>query len=468
MIATLPKISMPRVSTGRFAFGAQRTDKATLQPFDAFLRRISPDWQWDAPHLAHIRTRLEQVTRGDTMRLMLFLPPRHGKSEMTTVRYAAWQLYRNPAQRVIIGSYNQTLANKFSRKIRKIGEQIGLPIDRARTAVDDWETTQGGGVRAAGVGAGVTGMGGDLIIIDDPIKNREEANSITYRERVWTWYTDDLYTRLEPGGKIVVILTRWHEDDLAGRILNSEDGGNWQIVGLPAIARTEDAIGRKEGEALWPDRYPLSELNKIKTAVGSRAFAALYQQTPIEQEGGMFKRSHFKFMDASDVPPLSRHVRYWDTGATAGGGDPTSGVKMGATADNRFYILDVRRGQWSTNERDGIMLQTAQQDGVTVPIWAEIEPGSAGKDRGSYHARMFAGYTFRGDRPTGNKQVRAEPFAAQVEAGNVYIVRAVWNNNYIDELCMFPNGAHDDQVDASSGAFAKIARTDMKASSHRG
>jgi predicted phage terminase large subunit-like protein len=459
---------MPRVNTGRFAFGTQRTAKTTAQPFAAFLRRISPDWQWDTPHLAHICNKLEQVTSGDIMRLMLFLPPRHGKSEMTTVRYAASELNRNPGQRVIIGSYNQTLANKFSRKTRRIGEQIGLPIDRARTAVDDWETTQGGGVRAAGVGAGVTGMGGDLIIIDDPIKNREEANSITYRDRVWTWYTDDLYTRLEPGGKIIVILTRWHEDDLAGRILASEDGPNWHVVEFPAIAEGDDALGRSEGQALWPERYPLEELNKIKTAIGSRAFAALYQQRPVEQEGGMFKRSHFKFVDANDVPPLPRITRYWDTGATADGGDPTTGVKMGASSDGRYYITDVRRGQWSTNERDGVMLQTAKQDGTAVPIWAEIEPGSSGKDRGAYHARMFAGFTFRGDRPTGNKQVRAEPFAAQVEAGNVYIVRAAWNNNYIDELCMFPNGAHDDQVDASSGAFAKIVRAPVKATSYRG
>jgi len=434
-----------------------RRRKLAAQPFDAFLSRVDPDWQWNAPHLRFIRRYLADVTDGRTKRLMIFLPPRHGKSEMTTVRYSAWALAQNPDKRVIVGSYNQTLANKFSRKIRRIATAVGVPIDRARTAVDDWETLEGGGVRAAGVGAGITGMGGDIIVIDDPIKNREEANSLTYRERVWTWYTDDLYTRLEPGGKIIIILTRWHEDDLAGRILASDDAPNWHVVTLPALAEDNDPLGRDYGAALWPDRYPLDELEKIKTAIGSRAFASLYQQRPVEQEGGMFKRSYFKFVNAGDVPAIENVVRAWDKAASGGAGDWSAALKMARGVDGNYYVLDIHRGQWTTNERDNHMKQIAAEDGTAVPIWEEEEGGSSGKDVSVYHTRMMAGYPFRAERSTGSKEVRAAPFAAQAEAGNVYLVRAPWNNAYIDELCMFPNGANDDQVDASSLAFSKVA-----------
>ena len=426
-------------------------------PFPDYLHAVDPDWQWDVPHLRYIQKYLEQVTTGDIDRLMIFLPPRHGKSEMTTVRYAAWWLEQDPAQRGIIGSYNQTLANKFSRKVRKIAGKRGVPIDYSRRAVDDWETLPGGGLRAAGVGAGVTGMGGNLIIIDDPIKNREEANSITYRERVWTWYTDDLYTRLEPGGRIVLIVTRWHEDDLPGRILAGEDGPNWTVIKIPAIAKDNDPLGRAQGAPLWPERYDLDALASIKTAIGSRAFASLYQQRPVEQEGGMFKRSYFKFVDVSDLPKMDATIRAWDKAASANRGDYSAAAKMGRGVDGLYYVLDVKRGQWSTNERDKVMLQTAKEDGYSVPIEEEEEPGSSGKDVTAYHARMMAGYSFRAEQATGSKETRAGPFAAQCEAGNVYLVRAAWNNTYIDELCMFPNGANDDQVDTSSTGFKRIA-----------
>ena len=185
--------------------------------FDVWLDQVTPTWEWRWRHLVYIRTYLDRVTRGDLKRLMLFVPPRHGKSEQTTIRYPTWRLERDPTLRVIVGAYNQILANKFSRKARRIAVQR-LDLSAERVAVEDWETAQGGGFRVVGVGGGITGQGGDLIIIDDPVKNREEANSQAYRDRVWEWYTDDLYTRLEPGGAIILIMTRWHEDDLAGRI----------------------------------------------------------------------------------------------------------------------------------------------------------------------------------------------------------------------------------------------------------
>lgn len=424
--------------------------------FSSWLRAVTPSWRWEWAHLAHVRLQLAAVTAGDIDKLMLFLPPRHGKSEMTTIRYSAWRLEHRPGERVIIGAYNQTLANKFSRKVRRIALDRNVPIDRARTAAEEWETQSGGGLRAAGVGAGITGMGADLIIIDDPVKNREEANSLTYREKVWSWYTDDLYTRLEPGGQIILIMTRWHEDDLAGRILASEDGPNWTVVSLPALAEANDPLGREPGAALCPDRYDVTGLADIRTAIGSRAFAALYQQRPVEQEGGAFKRSWFAFADA--VPDGLPAVRYWDKAASVGG-DWTVGLRMAGPDDQgRYYVADVVRGQWTTHERDERIRSTAAADGPSVPQYLEQEPGSSGVDSVQYLIRLLAGFPVHAERATGDKATRAEPFAAQCEAGNVSLVRAAWNNAYIDELCMFPSGAHDDQVDASSGAFGKVAQ----------
>lgn len=384
---------------------------------------------------------------------MLFMPPRHGKSEMVTVRYSAWMIEQDPSQRIIIGAYNQTLANKFSRKVRKICRQR-IVLSKERTAVDDWETEQGGGLRAVGVGAGVTGMGGDLIVIDDPVKNREEASSPTYRDRVWEWYTDDLYTRQEPSASVVLIMTRWHEDDLAGRILNSKSVSDWAVASLPALAMEDDPLGREIGTPLWPERYDLKALLDYKRVLG-RSFHALYQQGPQEQEGDFFKASWFKDNIVREVPDDAQRVRYWDKGATVDG-DYTVGVLL-AKADDHFYIEDIERGRWTSHDRNQRILRTAKADGSDVSVYVEQEPGSSGLDSVNEIIRLLVGFNVRADKVTGNKSIRAEPLAAQAEAGYVKMKRASWNSTYIDELTSFPNGLHDDQVDASSGAFMQLA-----------
>src|SRR6185369_2890471 len=206
--------------------------------------------------------------------------------------YPVYRLRLDPALRVVVGAYNATLASKFSRKARRIALAAGVALSDERTAVEDLETTAGGGMRAVGVGGGITGQGGDLIVIDDPVKSREEAESEVYREKVWSWYTDDLYTRLEPGGAMILIMTRWHMDDLAGRILASEGAAKWTVVNLPALAVENDALGRAMGEALCPERYDEAALEAIKSEGGMSAysFAALYQQDPRPRDGNMFPR----------------------------------------------------------------------------------------------------------------------------------------------------------------------------------
>lgn len=437
--------------------------------FLAWLRLVSREMAWDWAHLHYIQGQLDRVTRGEIDRLMLFLPPRHGKSEMVTVRYPVWRMERQRDLRVIVGAYNQTLAEKFSRKSRRIARER-FSLNEERQAAEDWETPEGGGLRAVGVGAGITGQGGQLIIIDDPVKSREEANSATYRERVWDWYRDDLYTRLEPGGVMVLIQTRWHEDDLAGRILNSGDAARWTVVSLPAEALENDPLGRAPGEALCPERYDLDALARIKTVLGSSSYWALYQQAPQPAEGGMFKSAWLRRVTDEVPEQFERLVRYWDKAASDGDGDYTVGALLGRR-NGDFYVLDVTRGQWSTFQRESVIKETAERDATqygNVAIWIEQEPGSGGVDSAQATIRNLAGFSVRAERPSGDKATRAEPLAAQLEAGNVTLKRGVWNNAYIDELCSFPNGRHDDQVDASSGAFNKLARNILKARSFQG
>lgn len=391
---------------------------------------------------------------------MIFMPPRHGKSEMATVRYPVWRLTQDPTLRVIVAAYNQILANKFSRKSRRIAERC-LDLSKDRLAVEDWETAQGGGIRAVGVGGGITGQGGNLVIIDDPVKNREQAESEAYRESCWDWYTDDLYTRLEPGAAIILIITRWHEDDLAGRILASEDGPNWTVVSLPAEAEEGDPLGRAVGEALCPDRYVVSQLEEIRKVLGTWAFQALYQQKPTAAEGNLFKRAWFagKYIDA--IPVKAQWIRYWELAATAGGGDFTAGMLMGITPDKNIILADMARGQWGPGENERTRLAIAETDrqkhGMALQIWQEQEGGASGKTLSHVESKVFSGYTIHFDHPTESKAVRAGPFAAQCEAGNVYLVRAPWNTALINELCSFPAGKHDDQVDAASGAYNQLA-----------
>ncbi len=423
------------------------------QDFGEWLVQVTPSWSWYWRHLIFIRQQLDRVTRGDINRLMLFLPPRHGKSEMTTIRYAVWQLERNPAQRIIVGAYNQTLANKFSRKARKIAMER-IDLNERRTAVEDWETTEGGGFRAVGVGAGITGQGGNLIIIDDPVKNREEANSETYRDRVYSWFTDDLFTRLEPGGAIILIMTRWHEDDLAGRILSGEDADAWEVVSLPAEALEGDPLGRELGAALCPERFNLDDLGRIKRVLGN-SYYALYQQAPTDPEGGMFRREWFEIVP--HVPIHAKRVRYWDKAGTSGAGAYTAGVKMAVDSDGVFFIEDLIRGQWAATEREAIVRQTAEIDGKNVEIWIEQEPGSGGKESAESTIRNLAGFVVRADRVTGDKITRAGPFSAQAGGRNVKLKKADWNRRYLERLVTFPYGKYKDDVDATSGAFNKLA-----------
>lgn len=417
-----------------------------------------------AKHLIILNTALMETAKRP-IRLLITMPPRHGKSFLTSQYFPAWFLGIRPERRIILASYEADFASSWGRRSRDVLERFGelfrVRLNASSSAANRWDIAdQQGGMVTAGVGGPITGRGADLLIIDDPVKNAEEALSATYREKTWDWYTSTAYTRLEPGASIVLIQTRWHEDDLAGRILRDaeQNGEQWKVLNFPAIATGTD--WRAAGDPLWPARYTAEKLEQIRNVIGPRWFACLYQQTPVPMSGGMFRRDALPIME--DYPFVTQAVRFWDLAGTEAkrGKDPdwTAGVKIGKSDEGLYYVLDVVRFRANPHEVQETVKQVAMLDGHEVAIWMEQEPGSAGKALIEHYTRnVLAGWNFHGEAATGEKSIRANPFSSQCDAGNVRLVKGEWNKAYIDELVVFPYGVHDDQVDASSGAFSKVA-----------
>lgn len=467
---------------------ARRKARSSLMDFTRYTyhRYISE------PAHALIAATLNQLVTGEVKRLMIFAPPQHGKSELTSVRLPAFWLGKRPDDPVILTSYGASLAESKSRQVRDIVESgeystifPGVSTRKDSRAVDRWQIAgRRGTLLAVGVGGPITGHGALLGIIDDPFENWEQAQSQTIRDKVWEWYRTTFRTRIWEGGAIVLIMTRWNEDDLAGRLLQ-EQADRWAVLRLPAIAESQterddnnkrlglplgqpDPLNRQPGEPLTPQRFSLQSLLELKTDVGSLGWAAEYQGTPRRPDGNRFKRAWFQIVEAA--PRQARRVRYWDKAGTEDGGAFTVGVLMALSGDGIFYVEDVVRGQWSVHERERVIKQTAEVDSYRgfVEIWEEQEPGSGGKDSAMLTVQNLAGYAVYRDRVTGSKEVRAEPFAAQAEAGNVRLVRGEWNGGYIERVTAFPNGQYKDEVDSSSGALnkLKLRKTPKKPQSH--
>ncbi|MBW3622707.1 MAG: phage terminase large subunit [Armatimonadetes bacterium] len=447
--------------------------------FKEFVSHVKPKYQWYR-HCEILADVLQRVADGELTRVMIFMPPRHGKSETLSRLFSAYYLYRHPDRFVGLCSYAADLAYTLSRAARENFKAAGGQTKTDADAVKHWETTAGGGFWAAGVGGPITGKGFHLGIIDDPVKNAEEAGSEVIREKHGDWYGSTFYTREEPGGAVIVNQTRWHEDDLSGRILAEEfsefeegEGGEperWHIVNFEAIKEEEppripdtctlEPDWRQPGEALCPERYPIEKLNKLAKRLGSYFFGALFQQRPTSKGGSFFKTSMLEIVKAATAN--LRKVRAWDMAATEGAGDFTAGVLIGVEKekpeDERvYYVLDVARGQWGTDTRNREIKQTAAIDGPSVKIHGPQDPGPGGKDAALAFTRLLAGYSVKTEPVSGDKSVRADPFSAQVNAGNVKLVEGAWNKAFIEELRQFPNGGNDDQVDAAADAFSELA-----------
>lgn len=438
--------------------------ESTILPFPAWLAATEPNLKWDLPHLKYLCAALKRVTSGETRRLIICMPPRHAKSDTVTIRYSAWRLAMDPTLNIIIGSYNQRLANKFSRSIQRI-LKTRVTLTKDRKAVDEWETKAGGGVKAVGVGAGITGFGGGLVMIDDPVKGRADAESVTWRENVWEWFNDDIYTRLEPDASIVLIQTRWHEDDLAGRLLKlaSQGGERWEQIVLPALAEKGDPLRRKIGHALWPKRYPARYLKRVRNQLGSYSFSALYQQDPTTADNCLFKREWFS-RTVRRAPEGLTWARGYDLAiSTKTHADYTASFRCAFGDDGDLYIDGGfrRRIEYPEQRRfvvDRLLREPDAMHGIESALHGQALVQDLRRES------ISRGRILWPVKVSDDKRTRALAWVSLAEEGRVVLVEGGWHRDFLDEVCRFPHGTHDDQVDAVSLAVRMLREKDDRRS----
>lgn len=412
-------------------------------------------YQWpgyrDAAHHRLIARKLEAVERGEIKRLMIFMPPRHGKSMLASEFFPAWYLGRNPEHYVIASTYAQELADDFGRKVKSQIEDssYGAIFPGVRLAIDSQSvkrfhveggteigTAQRGAYYAVGVGGALTGRGAHLLLVDDPVKNREEADSEIVRKRIKDWFTSTAYTRLMPGGRIVIIQTRWHEDDLSGWLLKEHAHEGWEVLDLPAL----------DGDKpLWPEQYDREALLRIKAAVGPRDWSALYQQRPSPDEGTFFQRDWFKTW--TDRPRELAIYGTSDYAVTDAGGDYTIHRIWGVSPNGDIYRLGGWRGQTSSDiwiERQIDLMREHKPFawfGEAGVIQKAIEPMLVRRMRERKAFCRMEWLPSIHDKPT-----RARGFQARAAMGGVWFEQGA----DIDEFLRFPAGANDDDVDCAS------------------
>lgn len=445
-------------ATARFASPgdlAQHLDSRTLQ----------------TPALQRIDEELTRLLDTPDGRLIVSMPPQEGKSQRCSRWFPLWALERDHDLRVAIVSYELSVARRWGRSIRDditMHPELGMYVRTDVAAQHEWQIEgHQGGVYSAGVGGALTGRPVDLMVIDDPVKDREQADSAVYRQKVWDWWTDVGSTRLAPGAPVVLILTRWHEDDLAGRISTAEDGVLWRTLNIPAEAEpANDPLGREPGEFLASARGRSREQwEAIKVRVGSRTWNALYQGRPAPIEGGMFGRDSWQtystpmWTDAEDgsrvVLGIEELIQSWDmTFKDTAGADYVVGQVWGRQGAE-VYLLDQVRGRWTfTRTCDEVRRLTARWPQATVKLVEDKANGSAVID--ALH-RTVPGLI--PVNPEGGKIARAQAISPLVEARNTYLPAphmAPWVADFVEEAATFPNGVHDDQVDAMSQGLARM------------
>jgi predicted phage terminase large subunit-like protein len=447
------------------------------------------DSQYQAKrHVRFIADKLHEVERyvisggkEGIGRLIINMPPRHGKSLTVSKRWPAFLLGRHTDWHIGFVAYGDDPAHDFSRATRYLCGYSReyhelfptVHLHPASSAVNRWALADSDidnpNVVATSINGALTGRGFEVIIIDDPVKTREEAESETYRKHLHEAYSGTIRTRLEPGGAIVICCTRWHEDDLPGWLLAEEKSGageHWEVVNIPALAeKPDDPLGRALDEPIWPERFSFDELAKLRRA-NAYEWAAQYQGRPAPLGGGLLKRTFFEIIEPSKVPRGLKIVRYWDLAATeqVGSNDPdwTAGAKEGEY-HGVFYILDLVRIRASPSEVEKLIRQTAQLDGRGVAVWIEKEPGASGKTVIDHYRRnVLMGWAVYADAPSTSKVVASLGFRAAAERGDVYLVRGEWNEDFLREAEKFPTGSHDDSVNAAYGAYNKLTLAPQK------
>lgn len=417
-------------------------------------------------HTRYISKVLEEIERkhaaGEPTYTIFELPPRHSKSMTITETFPSFFIGKDPERRVIEISYGDSLARKFGRanreKIERFGPSIfDIHMDPRNSSVTNWGIkAEPGGMISAGIGGAITGEGADLLIIDDPIKNRREADSETYRSFLWNEWQDTLQTRLQPGAAVIILMTRWHEDDLIGRLLQ-QDPRKWNRVRLPVLAEENDLLGREEGEPLWGEYgFDIDWAERTKKAVGSRSWNALYMQSPRPAEGSLFKRQWVRYYKA---PPaqFDEIIQSWDlTFKDSKKSDFVVGQIWGRL-EGMYYLLDQVRGQMDfTSTLQAIRSLSYKWTRAHTKL---VEDKANGPAVISTLKREIPGII--PVEPDGSKEARAAAVTPFFESGNVLLPDpsiAPWVNDYVEELMSFPNGKHDDQVDSTTQALNRFGQ----------
>ena len=432
--------------------------KAAKYPTPGVLARHINRHTKQTPALDLIDQALVQAFNTPDARLIISMPPQEGKSVRVAGDFPVWALMHNPDCRIVTASYGADLATRNGRAIRRriTSNDLGLTIARDNGAVGDW-TLDGhqGGVFSIGIGGGVTGRPADMLIIDDPIKSRAEAESSAYRERVWDWWTDEASARLAPGAPVVLIMTRWHTDDLAGRLVERDVEAGWRVLNIPAQCDDPDGdpLGRQLGEFMTSARGRTRQQWELrKSTAGSRTWNALYQGRPAPAEGGAFQRTWWKRWDQ---PPALVHgvIQSWDM--TFKGTDHSDFVvgQVWAVDGPNMFLLDQVRGRWS-------FVETVRQVELMRERWPQttatlVEDKANGTAVIDLLSRRIPGLI--PVQPQGGKEVRAAAVSPFVEAGNVWLPAGQrWADDLIEEAAAFPNSSHDDQVDALTQALTYI------------
>ena len=412
---------------------------------------------------------LERIERGELKRLIVLMPPRHGKSELISLRFPCWYLARHPEDYIVQAGYAESIALTHSRQARDIfisnemmrlfpdvhhrperkGQETIIP---ERQAAHEWGTKQGGSYYAVGIGGGLTGRGFNVGIIDDPVKDEEEAASQTIRDKIWDWYQRVFRTRTEPDAAIIVVMTRWHQEDLVGRLLRQakEDptADQWEILHFPAI---------KDNQALWPGRYPVDILEKVRSSIGSRAFESLYQGNPTVAEGQIIRREWWKYYN--ERPNFQRVIHSWDTAFKDKSQNDYSVCTVWGEVQNGYYLLDVWRGKVEFPELKRVAMSLDARDNPSAVVVEDKASGQSLIQELQRDTRIPV-IPFKVDT---NKVARAYAITPLIEAGKVFLPEnAHWLFDYIEELSAFPNAEHDDQVDSTTQALAFMRKVEER------
>lgn len=426
--------------------------------------------RWVAvPHLEMISNEIAKI-KDHPIFLIVTMPPRHGKSELISHWTPVWFLKNWPWKRIILASYEADFAATWGGKAKASIEDspadLEFEISQDTKAKAQWMIKgYGGEMYSAGIRGAITGRGGDLIIIDDPVKNDQEANSPALRESVWNGWRSVILPRAEPNASIIIIMTRWHEADLVGRLLSDEyTAGDpslripWKVINLPAIAEKDDLLNRPEGQPLWPARFNLNALMRMRESSGPYWWSALYCGRPSSEGSGKFNASWFEYYSDEDLDNLSfsRVSQFWDTAfKKEQRNDRSACITMGATKAG-YYVFDCYFGRPEFPDLVPIVKQKYKE---YAPDRIEIEDKASGQSL-LQQLRRDTNLPIRAIKSIGrkdDKESRANSVTGIVEAGRVYLPsRAPWLQEFLNEVCGFPTAPHDDITDAFVHALRSL------------